>query len=512
MITVQSIINKIKVKKQIKPEEVTWLENALLEEYELIAIYYHIVLGGKKLQYLKEIITNRFKGINDLVYFYQNQNTFKSVIIKSIIGNKYIEPKIFNILSNHILSETIDRNFIALFLLHVYYFGLSKQNILNFTKSILMSGKIHDYRNLKKLNKYRIVRRYPTGALSEKIALILPALLSHYSKQLRICSPFLIAKSLGFTGGTWDKLSIFPNINYFIHGIEMTNALKKIGSTYCMTENDIAPVDKFLYQMRSLTGTIESLPLIVSSVVSKQLAIPPDILILDIRYGDGAFIQNRKLAITLGKTMIEIIKKIENITCSAKYTNAEQPNGSCIGNFWEVYEAIQLLKGNTENGILNRVASKRQIDLVIKMFLEIVRNLRMKFDLRLMEEELREKFWDGVFYSDFEKIMKLHNVSNHTLKNQFNFKRLNNLQITEIKSRKSGYLKRIEQKEMGNFINYYLGNNKYDLFNPRFIGNRSGIILKFNLNDWIQKDDVLGILLHEREIDEFEVIEMFVIE
>ena len=190
--------------------------------------------------------------------------------------------------------------------------GLGKDDTILFTREIAKSGKKFDYRNSKTLNRRKIISRYPTGALSEKIALIMPSLLFCLAKTYKFCSPFLIAKSLGYTGGTWDKLLSIPNFNFPLQGIETLNILKQCNVTMAVTKGNFNPVDRILYQLRSLTNTVDSFPLIVSSIGSKQLALPLDSLLLDIRYGSGTFLKTLNEAKLFYQYLFEITSS-ENI-------------------------------------------------------------------------------------------------------------------------------------------------------------------------------------------------------
>ncbi|MBK8624647.1 MAG: hypothetical protein IPN86_03410 [Saprospiraceae bacterium] len=184
--------------------------------------------------------------------------------------------------SLHSLSLTLILNLIK-------FKGLSLKNVSLLSLKMAESGCIYDYRKNSELNYKHVLRRYPTGAVSEKIALIMPSLLKCLSNSYKFVSPFLVAKALGFTGGTWDKLSSIPNFKFPKSGNQSISILKKEHVCMTVAQGDYAPSDTFLYQLRSITNTVDSLPLIISSIASKQIANPVDTLLLDIRYGKNAF-------------------------------------------------------------------------------------------------------------------------------------------------------------------------------------------------------------------------------
>ncbi len=370
MITAQKIIYSIINKFDISNHDIENLKETEFPEYEILAILYHIKFGKKDYSSIKEIIEKKVKSEKINVYYYLNHPKKEyCFIINSLIKDSAITKEYFDFLFDEIKNQLIELDYLAVLLIHIYYLGLNQNSLLSLTKSMIGSGEVYDYRNSHYLGNAKLIRRYPTGALSEKIALLLPALLSYYHKQLNIYSPFLIAKSLGFTGGTWDKLSVFENIK-FIHPEDQTQfveILKSCGVAYCMTEGNVAPFDKFLYQFRSMTGTISSKPLIISSIASKQLAIPVDFLLLDFRYGEGSFIDSIEEAHCIGRDLGLLLKN-EGVSCEIIYTNTSNMKGVSVGNFWELYEAICLLKGEYENDYLKLETSKSQVNLLIDFF------------------------------------------------------------------------------------------------------------------------------------------------
>ena len=194
---------------------------------------------------------------------------------------------------------------------------------------------------------------------------------------------------MGFTGGTWDKLSSIPEFNFAGPGKESIERLDKCGISMTVSKNDMCPADRILYQLRSLVGTIESTELATASIASKQLAIPCDYLLLDTRYGDGAFFKKEE-AIKMSN-LIKKFLKYHDIDVDIVYTDTPFPNGSSIGNALEVEEAIYILTG-CSNICWHPDGIKVQKKLLSKFLSLIMQKLTAQkdFDATNMMENLYE--------------------------------------------------------------------------------------------------------------------------
>jgi pyrimidine-nucleoside phosphorylase len=223
--------------------------------------------------------------------------------------------------------------------------GLAEKNVVKLTEIMRDSGKIFDYRNSPELGYRKIIRRYPTGALSEKTALIMPSLIASLSEKYSIASNFLVAKSLSYTGGTWDKLNSLPNFYFPQQGEETTEIMKNSPHVVMsVTREDFNPLDRKLYQLRSVTGTVESIPLIVSSIASKHLAMPADFLLMDVRYGKGAFLNSRQEATEMSSLLMKILRN--HMYSDYVLVDSRQPTGMGIGNELEIVEALKIMKSD----------------------------------------------------------------------------------------------------------------------------------------------------------------------
>ena len=154
-------------------------------------------------------------------------------------------------------------------------------------------------------------------------------------------------RGLGFTGGTLDKLESIPGFNVFCDNETFIKNVSKVGLSIMGQTADLVPADKKLYALRDVTGTVQSLPLIASSIMSKKIAMGTDAVVLDVKTGNGALLPNLKDSIKLADIMVRI-GKATGLKTTAVVTDMNQPLGNCIGNALSVEEAIHVLRDNIE--------------------------------------------------------------------------------------------------------------------------------------------------------------------
>ncbi|MCL2838549.1 MAG: hypothetical protein FWE04_05745 [Oscillospiraceae bacterium] len=388
----------------------------------------------------------------------QLSNVLNLLSNKSQVGMdnfKYVITKLIN--------HDLDTEFIGLFLIMIYINGLSQDDLYDLTISMKNSGKIYDYR--KFFDNKKIIRRYPTGALSEKVALILPSMLAYMSKDFPLISTFVVAKSLSFTGGTWSKLGVIEGFRFPNPGEETMEVLKKCNIAMTVTKEDLCPADRILYGFRSNTGTVNSIPLAVSSIASKQIACPADLLLLDVRYGEGAFFE-RDDAIELTQHINHILK-LEGFDVINSLIDMEQPNGSTVGNYLELCEAICIMK----NDILPKFDLRgisEQKDIILKFFNEIMEHYFTAPEgsnwLDLGENIIE----NGNILNAFKELLLAHQVCSQEVESLINdpFKHFNLTKVVDIFPQKEGKLTKIHQKKLGNIINFrFLDNNECQRIN-----------------------------------------------
>lgn len=452
---------------------------------------------------LEEISNLEIKiQINTLLESIKNSKRQKNIIYHKLYYREDLDENDIQSIVNMSLKGKLHSLELTVILNLVKYRGLSTENIYTLSLRMAKSGQIFDYRNIYELNNKKIIRRYPTGGVSEKIALIMPSLLKCLSKRLHFASPFLVAKTLSFTGGTWDKLGSIPDFHFPNAGYDSINMLKE--NNVCMTvaKGDYNPSDTFLYQLRSITNTVNSLPLIISSIASKQIANPVDTLLLDIRYGENAFLPNLVTANEF-YNQIKIVLNNFNIDTIAEFVNTQKLHGVSIGNYQEVIESICIMRNETSYDTYSFDSDliKQQKELVILMTSKLIsKQFQLEFDE--INKLCTDFFINLDVFNAFKEILISHNVRIETISKIENRKHIGAAVFMKefpILSHKTGIIEEIKQKNIGNFVNFNLkaASNTFNPENNLY----DGIILKKKLLSKVNKNEVIASIFSKTDID-----------
>ncbi len=422
---------------------------------------------------------------------------FERSFLRGILQGRIIEESDWKILIDSITSGAVNNLFLAVLLTLIRHKGLHDSGLPILTRLMTDSGKVFDYRNNSNLGYRKVLRRYPTGALSEKAALLMPSLLMAFAEELPICSPFIVAKSLSYTGGTWDKLSSIPGFYFPKQGVETIAVLKECNVAMIVTEHDFNPADRVLYKFRSETNTVESADLIISSIASKQVAVPADSLLMDMRYGRGAFIPTLAKAEEIYKELAKLFK-VSLIKSQPFYISTEEPGGSAIGNYLEILEAVTIMKGEIvyQNIPFHPAGLSQQRELVLDMTSELIGLEFPQMNKLAIRQTALRYFNSGKVWECFKKLLRVHQVSeaviNKIERNEFFSPE--QLFSFDILSTKEGLISAIKQKELGNFVNFTLRDSRTQPFNNPVL--YSGIVLFKRKGDAVGKNEVLGRVFH----------------
>lgn len=230
---------------------------------------------------------------------------------------------------------------ISAWLMAVYFKGLTEEETAHLTEAMIDSGEVIDFGDLTD----SIVDKHSTGGVGDKVTITLIPLLAAAGVPVAKLS----GKGLGHTGGTIDKLESIPGFNTKLTIEELIAQVKRINVAIASQTQNLTPADGKLYALRDVTATVDSMPLIASSVVSKKIASGAKNIILDVKYGSGAFMKTPEDAVGLSKLMVKI-GHILNKSITAVITSMEEPLGRAIGNSLEIIESIEFLKGNITKG------------------------------------------------------------------------------------------------------------------------------------------------------------------
>lgn len=222
------------------------------------------------------------------------------------------------------------------FLMAVLFRGLSRRELAELTRAMVDSGRTLDFSG----GAAPAVDKHSTGGVGDKVSLVLAPLVAEAG--LRV--PMMSGRGLGHTGGTLDKLEAIPGFRTGLGLGEFRRVVEDVGCAMIGQTEDIAPLDGRLYGLRDVTGTVPSVPLIASSIVSKKVAEGVEALVLDVKCGRGAFMTEEEDALELARTLVELSGQ-QGLPATALVTGMEAPLGRAVGNALEVAEAVECLRG-----------------------------------------------------------------------------------------------------------------------------------------------------------------------
>jgi len=237
---------------------------------------------------------------------------------------------------NAYVAGTVADEQVAALLMAIFFQGLSPRELRRWTDVMINSGERLDLSGLSRPT----VDKHSTGGVGDKISLILAPLVAACGAAM----PQLSGRGLGHTGGTLDKLESIPGWRANLSNAEAIEQLESVGAVICAAGARLAPVDRKLYALRDVTGTVESIPLISSSIMSKKIAEGTQALVLDVKVGRGAFIKTLERARELAVTMVGL-GRAHGVATVAQLTAMNQPLGRAVGNALEVVESVDVLRG-----------------------------------------------------------------------------------------------------------------------------------------------------------------------
>jgi thymidine phosphorylase len=218
----------------------------------------------------------------------------------------------------------------------IFLNGMTRQEVRDLTLAMIESGERMNFATLSK----KTVDKHSTGGVGDKITLPLAPLVASFG----VAVPQLSGRGLGHTGGTLDKLESIPGWQANLTNDRMRRQLEEIGAVVCAAGSGLAPADGKLYSLRDITGTVESIPLIASSIMSKKIAEGTSALVLDVKFGSGAFLKDIDRSRELAETMVALGTDA-GVATTALLTNMNVPLGLAIGNANEVRESVEVLAG-----------------------------------------------------------------------------------------------------------------------------------------------------------------------
>ena len=392
------------------------------------------------------------------------------IIIKKRDGNKLTEKEIDFMVKGYTNGDIPDYQ-MSSFLMAIYFKGMDDDETSYLTKSMLNSGDILDLSSIDGIK----VDKHSTGGVGDKTSLVVAPIVA----SLGIKVAKMSGRGLGHTGGTIDKLESIPGYNTNLDEKDFINQVNKIGIALIGPTKSLAPADKKMYALRDVTGTVSSIPLIASSIMSKKLAAGTDIIVLDVKVGKGAFMKNVDDAKELARLMVQIGKNM-NKKVVAILTNMNDPLGYAVGNNLEVIEAINTLNGKGPKDF-NDLCINASAELIYESGL--TNNIEDAIKLAIRQIENKEAL------NKFIELVKAQNGDESYIINPDKFEKAK--YIIPVVSNKEGYVKSIDALSIG-IASMKLGAGREKLEDK--INFNVGIIINKKPGDKVNKNDILAYI------------------
>lgn len=343
-------------------------------------------------------------------------------------GNEISHKQIKDFINDYLSGEIPDYQMSAL-LMAIFFKGMTDSEISALVDVMLNSGERMDFTH----NSNYVADKHSTGGVGDKVSIILGPLLA----AAGIAIPMLSGRSLGHTGGTLDKLETIPGFKVDINLDDFRKQVDSIGIAMIGQTKEICPADRRMYALRDVTGTVESIPLISGSIMSKKIAEGIQGLVLDVKTGNGAFMKNIDDARKLGETL-RMIGKSFNINTDVIYTSMEQPLGKTAGLWCEVQESIDGLKGNGPDDTM-QVTFELGAKLILQAGIS-----KTKSEAFSLQNEL---ITNGKAYDKFIEMVEYQGGNHQDIEN---YNQLHQPKFSNsLKAEESGYIQSMDTYKIG---------------------------------------------------------------
>lgn len=350
------------------------------------------------------------------------------LIVKKRQGQALSREEISFLISGYVSGDIPDYQMSSL-AMAVYFTGMSAEETGYLTRAMIDSGTTIDLGAVQA----PLVDKHSTGGVGDKVSLILAPLAAACGCTV----PMMSGRALGHTGGTLDKLESIPGYRTDLSVSRFTELLERTGFAMTGQSEQIVPADRKLYALRDVTGTVESIPLITASIMSKKFAEGAQALVFDVKCGSGAFMKSpedaRELAVSLVRTGESLGRRIR-----AVISDMDQPLGLTVGNFLEVREVAEVLQGGGPGDLL---------DLTIRLTAHMLILGGLHSDLDSAEQQCREKLREGSAWNKFLENVELQGGDVKAVQEKDGGPRAP--LVESVQAAESGYLQRIDAYQVG---------------------------------------------------------------
>ena len=391
-------------------------------------------------------------------------------IIFKTTRNDKLEQKEINWMIQNYVDGTIPDYQMSAWLMAVCLNSLSEEETLWLTTAMRDSGDKLDLSDINGIT----VDKHSTGGIGDKTSLVIAPICAACGLHV----PKMSGRGLGFTGGTIDKLESIDGFKVNIDFENYISIINQTGAAIIAQSGHIVPADKKLYALRDVTATVDSIPLICSSIMSKKLATGADCILLDVKTGSGAFMKTIEEAVQLAELMVKVGKKAGK-RCRAVITDMNEPLGNAVGNSLEIIEACEILAGKSKG---------RLYELCISLATNML-ELGGIGNYESCKKMAEKKIENGEALDKFGDIIEAQGGNRNIIKDYSLFKQPK--YKYDIKSKSSGYISEINSEEIGmSALMTGAGRNSKE----EHIDSSAGIILNSHVGDYVQKNNVIMTL------------------
>ena len=394
----------------------------------------------------------------------------QNIIAAKRDGQELADSDIRQFVAGYTSGEIADSQMSA-FLMAAYIRGLSFDETTSLTLAMIESGKVLDLSSIAATK----VDKHSTGGIGDKTTLALVPMLA----ACGFIVPKMSGRGLGFTGGTVDKLESIPGFNTTLSLERFVKQLAEIGAAIAGQSSEITPADKMIYALRDVTATVDSIPLIAASIMSKKIACSGEVILLDVKVGSGAFMKTIERARELSNTMVAIGTNL-NRRVGALITDMSQPLGRAIGNALEMSEAIETLRGRGPADLT---------DLCVELCAVLINLAEPDCNMTQAIDRARESLDSGAASAKFAEIVEAQGGDIRALDDPSLLPQANI--VHSVCSRCAGVVSRIDAAGIGEAASA-LGagrQRKEDGIDPAV-----GVLIEKKIGDTVKSGDVLAII------------------
>jgi pyrimidine-nucleoside phosphorylase len=399
-------------------------------------------------------------------------------------GVPITHDEIYNFVMGVVNGDVPDYQATA-FLMATYFTGMTFEETASLTKVMVESGEHYDLSKIKGAK----VDKHSTGGIGDKVSIILAPLAAACGLKV----PMMAGRGLGHTGGTIDKLEAIPGYRVVLGHDEFTHLLATVGCAIVSQSAKIAPADHKFYALRDVTATIECIPLITSSILSKKIAEGAQGLVMDIKVGNGAFMKGKTEAMTLAKTMRAVAKRA-GVELRSTLSNMDQPLGYAAGNALEIYECIEIMKNEDLNPYaLTSVDLKELTIHLCAQMLEVgkvVKNISEGRKLAIA------KLKDGSAWKKFKEMVKAQGGDVNSIEEHWRYMKSD--KVVEIQAAKKGYVSEMDTEALGRLL-IQLGGGRNKVGEP--IDHSVGFFFHKKLGSMVKSEDILVTVFGNAKTD-----------